>query len=88
MDVKKILPYFAIVATISGAFGYLYKTFTPLPVTQAIAADVQKIKDNQYKKELKGELYWLYDQERKYPADEKIKRKIKELEEELEELKK
>jgi len=88
MNAKNILPYFAVVAAISGAFGYLYSTFTPLPAHEALAAQVQKNEDRQYKRELKSELYFLQDQSRKYPEDENIKRKIKEVEEEIKELKK
>jgi hypothetical protein len=83
---KKILPYFALIAAISGAFGYLYATFTPFTVHKALAEQVQKMDEKQYKRELKSELYYHYDLQRKYPNDPKITRKVKELEEELEEL--
>ena len=88
MDLKKAIPYLTVVGLLAAGVLWLFSHFTPLPIHEALADRVEQNEVRQYVRSLQSELYFHYDQLRKYPFDPQIKRKIQQLEEEIKALRK
>lgn len=85
--VKKIAAIFGLVSVIFGAFFFLEARHAPMDAYVALEKRVTLQELRRLLREAEEELYHYKSLARKYPDDEEIKRKVKEAQERVDELK-
>lgn len=86
IQIKELLPYFAVVASLSGGIGWMYATFAQVSAHEKLEKRVAQNELESLHEKALSEVYFLRSQVRKYPADDDLKDQLAQAEKRLKEI--